>query len=147
MEGVSVTPNITRNNVRILQMFFYKFDRMQIVFCRIIGINYEFYTILINQILVFFFHETYNHIDFFNPHFMKLLDDTFDQCLPIDFQETFRHFCINGNHPHTKSSCQNNCTLRSFLLELSYGFHCRANRIVQIISFNEFLERTIYHSQ
>ena len=28
MEWISVTPNITRNNVSILQVFFYKFDRM-----------------------------------------------------------------------------------------------------------------------
>ena len=85
MERVPVTPNITRNNVRILQMFFYKFDGMQIILCRIIGINYEFYTIRIHQILVFFFHEAYNNIDFLDSHFMKLFDDTFDQCLSIDF--------------------------------------------------------------
>ena len=146
MERVSVTPNITRNNVSILQVFFYKFDRMQIVLCRIIGINYEFYTILINQILVFLFHEAYNHIDFFNSHFMKLLDDTFNQCLSIDFQKAFRHLCIDGNHSHAKACCQDNGSLWDFLLKLSYSFHCRANRIVQIISFHEFFERTINYS-
>ena len=124
MERISVTPNITRNNVSILQMFFYKFNRMQIVPCCIIGINYEFNTILINQILVFFFHETHNHIDFFNPHFMKLLNDTLDQCLLIDFQEAFRHFRINGNHPHTESRCQNNSALRGFLFEFCNCFLC-----------------------
>ena len=28
MKWISVTPNVTRNNVSILQVFFYKFDRM-----------------------------------------------------------------------------------------------------------------------
>ena len=140
MERVSVTPNITRNNVRILQMFFYKFDGMQIVLCGIVGINYKFYSILVNQILIFFFHETYNYIDFFNPHLMKLLDDTFNQRLTINFQKTLWHFCVDWNHTHTKPRCQDNSSLWGFLLKLSYGFHCGANRIVQILSFNQFLE-------
>mgnify|MGYP005919169831 CR=1 FL=1 len=140
MEWISVTPNITRNNVSIFQMFLYKFERMQIILFRIISINYKFYTIRINQILVFFFHKTYNHIDFFNSNFMKLLDDTLNQWLTINFQKTLWRLRINGNHPHSKSCRQNNCTLWSFLLKLSYGLYCGTNRIVQITSFHEFLE-------
>ena len=78
MKWISVTPNITRNDICILQMLFYEFDRMQVILNRIISINYQFYTVLINQVLVFFFHEAYNYINFFNPHFMKLFNDALD---------------------------------------------------------------------
>ena len=130
MERVSVTPNIAWNDVRILQMLFYQPDRVQIVFRCVIRIDDQFHTVLVHEIFVFFLHEAYDYIDFFNPHFMKLPDGTFDQCFPIHFQETFRHLGIDWNHSHAKACCQNNSSLWGFLLKFCNCFHCWTYELV-----------------
>ena len=139
VKRIAVTPDITRDNVRILQMLFYQFERMQIILCRIVRVDHQFHAVLIYQVFIFFLHETYNNVDFMNPHFVKLLDDPFNQGFPIDFQKPLGHFCVDGDHPHTKTGCQNNCTFWSLILVFRNSLCCGANCFVQIPCLNEFL--------
>ena len=147
VKRIAVTPDITRDNVRILQMLFYQFERMQIILCRIVRVDHQFYAVLIYQVFIFFLHETYNNVNFLNTYFVKLLDDSFNQRLPIDFQKSLGHLGIDGDHPHPKAGCQNNGTFGSFILVLRHSLCRRTNRFVQIPCLNEFLEGTIYYSQ
>ena len=55
-------------------------------FAGVVRVDHQFYAVLIHQVFIFFLHETHNNIDFLNTYFVKLLDDSFNQRLPIDFQ-------------------------------------------------------------
>ena len=147
VKRIAVTPDVARDDVRILQMLFYQSERMQIVLCSIVRVNHQFYAVLIHQVFIFFLHETYNNVNFLNSHFTKLLDNTFNQRLPIDFQKPLRHFCVDGDHPHTKTGCQNNCLSGSLIFVLRHSFGRGTNCFVQIPCLNEFLEGTVYYSQ
>ena len=124
VKRIAVTPDVARDDVRILQILFYQSEGVQIILGCIVRIDHQFYAVLIHQVFIFFLHETYNDIDFLNPHFVKLLDDSFNQRLPIDFQKALGHFCIDGNHPHTKAGCQNNRSLGRVLFKYAYSL-CR----------------------
>ena len=120
---------------------------MQIILGGIVRVDHQFHAVFIHQVFIFFLHETHNNVNFLNSHFVKLLNDSFNQRLPIDFQQAFGHLCVDGDHPHTKTGCQNNCSFGSLILVLRHSLGCGTNCFVQIPCLNEFLEGTVYYSQ
>ena len=59
------------------------------------------------------------------PDFVKLADLPLDQRFFVDFQQSFRHLRVDGNHPHPETGCQDN---RSFRRPLLKFFLCPGSR-------------------
>ena len=82
-KGIPVAPNIRRNDIGVGNTVSNQSKRRQVVFRCVLWIYHQIHTILIYQIIKTLFHETNNDGDILHTDFMKLLNDSFNQRLPI----------------------------------------------------------------
>ena len=146
-ERIGRAPDITGDNIGVVDMVQYQFHGVEIVPGRVIPVDDQLHAVLIDQVVELLFHEAGDHIDLVNARLVELADLPLDQGLPVYLQERLGRLQVDGHHPHAESRCQNDRPARSSLLSQLYGLFSQLHRVIQISRFGKISQRPVDNAQ